>query len=98
MCLPPPSALCCPSSGTRLISNVQTAAAIFALLNDYLVSKNKPSLGWLNPWLYGSSWLKGGFNDIIGGNNPGCNTAGFSATEGWDPVRPANLSPRFRFR
>lgn len=26
------------------------------------------------------------FHDITTGNNPGCNTNGFSASEGWDPV------------
>ena len=25
-------------------------------------------------------------NQITTGNNPGCNTEGFSAVEGWDPV------------
>jgi hypothetical protein len=69
--------------------NVETAAAIFSLLNDYLLSENKPKLGFLNPFLYESGL--GGFNDIIRGINPGCNTLGFSAGEGWDPVRPARL-------
>ncbi|KAH9041189.1 subtilisin-like protein [Lactarius hengduanensis] len=36
------------------------------------------------PWLYGSG--KSGLTDITSGSNPGCNTRGFSATEGWDPV------------
>jgi tripeptidyl-peptidase-1 len=26
------------------------------------------------------------FRDITVGNNPGCNTAGFVASVGWDPV------------
>ena len=26
------------------------------------------------------------FNDITTGNNPGCGTPGFNATQGWDPV------------
>jgi tripeptidyl-peptidase-1 len=26
------------------------------------------------------------FNDITSGTNPGCNTNGFSASKGWDPV------------
>jgi hypothetical protein len=47
------SALRCPSSSTRLSSDVQTAAAIFSLLNDYRLSNGKPPLGFLNPWLYG---------------------------------------------
>jgi tripeptidyl-peptidase-1 len=68
---------------------MQTAAAIFSLLNDHQLSNGRPPLGFLNPWLYKTGWLA--FNDIISGNNPGCNTNGFSAVEGWDPVRPARL-------
>jgi len=25
-------------------------------------------------------------NDIVGGNNPGCGSKGFTAVAGWDPV------------
>ncbi|KAH9062404.1 subtilisin-like protein [Lactarius vividus] len=59
-------------------------ASIISLLNDYLVSQGKVTLGFLNPWLYGTG--KSGLTDIISGSNPGCNTDGFSAIEGWDPV------------
>ena len=94
---PPPSSLRCPSSGIRLSSNVQTAAAIIALLNDLLISRGKHSLGFLNYWLYEAGLHWDGLNDIISGNNPGCKTEGFSATDGWDPVRRARpLSLRFR--
>jgi tripeptidyl-peptidase-1 len=34
------------------------------------------------------------FNDITSGNNPGCNTNGFSASKGWDPVTGMG-SPNF---
>jgi hypothetical protein len=69
--------------------NVQTAAAVFSLLNDYVLSRGKPPLGFLNPWLYESGLT--GFDDIVHGNNPGCTTEGFFAVEGWDPVRLAKL-------
>ena len=41
-------------------------------------------LGFLNPFLYstGASAL----NDITSGDNPGCDTDGFPAIPGWDPV------------
>ena len=80
-----------PSSGTRLSSNVQTAAAIFALLNDFRLSQRKNTLGWVNILLYDAIqlWESGGIKDIIGGNNGGCGTVGFFAVPGWDPVRPA---------
>ncbi|TVY20308.1 Tripeptidyl-peptidase SED2 [Lachnellula arida] len=58
------------------------AAAFFSLINDALVAEGKPVLGWLNPWLY-SGGLKG-LTDVSAGSNPGCNTAGFPAKEGWD--------------
>ena len=33
-----------------------------------------------------SSDFAGAFNDITEGNNPGCNSARYDATVGWDPV------------
>ncbi|KAH9061848.1 subtilisin-like protein [Lactarius deliciosus] len=62
----------------------QIAAGIFSLLNDYSISKGHGPLGFLNGWLYGSGLP--GLNDIISGSNPGCNTDGFTAIAGWDPV------------
>jgi len=61
-----------------------TFASVIALLNDFLISKGKPSLGFLNPLIYGAA--QAGFNDITLGNNPGCGTNGFQAGVGWDPV------------
>ena len=60
-----------------------TFASVVALLNDALLSAGKSRLGWLNPWLYSNA---DALNDVTSGDNPGCNTNGFSATTGWDPV------------
>jgi hypothetical protein len=65
--------------------HIQVAASIISLLNDFLLYHNRPALGFLNPWLYGDG--RSGLNDITYGSNPGCNTRGFSAVVGWDPVR-----------
>ncbi|KAH9940766.1 subtilisin-like protein [Epithele typhae] len=70
-----------------------TVAGVIALLNDYRLSQGKPALGFLNPLLY--SIGTAGFNDITSGTNPGCNTAGFTAVEGWDPVRHWLRTPDF---
>ncbi len=86
---PPPSTPCHPSLNTQLTANVQTVADIISLLNDYQLSNGKSPLGFLNPWLYDSGLT--GFNDITRGSNPGCKTEGFSATAGWDPVRPTRF-------
>ncbi|KAH9060351.1 subtilisin-like protein [Lactarius deliciosus] len=59
-------------------------AGIIALINDYQISKNRPVLGFLNPWLYGRAARA--LSDVTSGTNPGCNTDGFSAVPGWDPV------------
>ncbi|KAH9027337.1 peptidase S8/S53 domain-containing protein [Lactarius pseudohatsudake] len=59
-------------------------AGIISLHNDYLISQGEVTLGFLNPWLYGTGMS--GLTDITSGSNPGCNTNGFSAIEGWDPV------------
>ncbi|KAH9165558.1 hypothetical protein EDB89DRAFT_2233294 [Lactarius sanguifluus] len=67
-------------------SQVQIAAGIVSLLNDYRLSKGRTPLGFLNYWLYDFGIANLGLNDIISGSNPGCNTDGFTASTGWDPV------------
>ncbi|KAH8993849.1 subtilisin-like protein [Lactarius hatsudake] len=69
-------------SGTS--ASTPTAAGIISLLNDYRISNGRPPLGFLNVLLYGTCLQ--GLNDITSGSNPGCNTDGFSAVPGWDPV------------
>ncbi len=64
-------------------------ASIISPPNDYLLLKSNPPLGFLSPWLYGDGLV--GLNDIISGSNEGCDTDGFSAIAGWDPVRPARF-------
>ncbi|KAJ7452721.1 hypothetical protein B0H11DRAFT_283160 [Mycena galericulata] len=56
-----------------------------ALVNDRLIAAGKPVLGFLNPFLYSPAG-KASFTDVTSGSNPGCNTNGFSASPGWDPV------------
>lgn len=58
-------------------------ASIIALINDERAAVGKHSLGFLNPLLYANPRA---FTDMTVGNNPGCNTNGFNATVGWDPV------------
>ncbi|KAH9166016.1 subtilisin-like protein [Lactarius sanguifluus] len=70
--------------GDGTSASAPVVAGIISLLNDYLISRGKVSLGFLNPWLYGTG--KNGLTDITSGSNPGCNTDGFSAVEEWDPV------------
>ncbi|KAF8260337.1 subtilisin-like protein [Lactarius quietus] len=56
-------------------SATPTAAGIISLLNDYLLSTDRPPLGFLNPLLY--DHLRQAMNDITFGFNPGCKTPGF---------------------
>ncbi|KAH9062425.1 subtilisin-like protein [Lactarius vividus] len=70
--------------GVGTSASTPIVASIVSLLNDYLISQGKVPLGFLNPWLYGTGMS--GLTDITSGSNPGCNTDGFSAIEGWDPV------------
>ncbi|EPE04162.1 tripeptidyl-peptidase [Ophiostoma piceae UAMH 11346] len=65
-------------------------AGVVALLNAARRSQGKPTLGFLNPWLYSNA---AALNDITIGSGNGCfNTKYFSkavswnATTGWDPV------------
>jgi len=69
-------------SGTS--ASAPTFAGVVALLNDARLANKKAPLGFLNPLLYSDG--VNGLNDITSGNNPGCNTTGFTATAGWDPV------------
>ncbi|KAF9567381.1 tripeptidyl peptidase A [Agrocybe pediades] len=55
-----------------------------ALLNDVRLKAGRPSLGFLNPFLYKTGFK--GLNDITVGHNSGCGTQGFNCTTGWDPV------------
>ncbi|KAI0055948.1 family S53 protease [Artomyces pyxidatus] len=61
-----------------------TFASVIALLNDELIAAGKSPLGFLNPFLYTTG--RNALNDVTTGSNPGCNTSGFPAAEGWDPV------------
>ncbi|KAH9062396.1 subtilisin-like protein [Lactarius vividus] len=69
-------------SGTS--AAVPVVAGIVSLLNDWLVLRGQPPLGFLNPWLYGGGLAA--LNDITEGSNPGCGTDGFTPVDGWDPV------------
>ena len=70
-------------SGTGVSS--PAFASVIALLNDRLFAVGKPTLGFLNPFLYSNAAAT--LFDIVSGDNPGCNTNGFPAKVGWDPVR-----------
>lgn len=71
-----------PVGGTSAASPI--FAAIVGLLNDVRISQGKPTLGFLNPWLYQTG--RQGLNDVTLGSNAGCGTDSFPATTGWDPA------------
>ncbi|KAF7442962.1 Pro-kuma-activ multi-domain protein [Pyrenophora tritici-repentis] len=70
------------TSGTSAATPL--AASVFVLVNDALIAAGRPTLGFLYPWLYKKGYKV--LNDITKGTNRGCNTEGFAAGEGWDPV------------
>lgn len=70
--------------GTGTSASSPFFASFITLINDYRVSQGKPTLGFLNPRLYGDAKVRAAFNDVTKGNNGGCGTVGFAATEGWD--------------
>ena len=69
-------------SGTS--ASTPLTAGIFALVNDALIASGKPTLGWLNPWLYKKGYQ--GLTDITKGFSYGCNVQGLPVTKGWDPI------------
>ncbi|KAL3296168.1 Aorsin [Colletotrichum asianum] len=70
-----------------LISGTSAATPLFAslitIINEHRLQAGKAPVGFINPILYANPKI---FNDITSGNNEGCNTKGFSAVPGWDPV------------
>jgi len=69
--------------GTSCSSPV--SGAIFTMINDARLALGKGPIGFINPTIYSPEFACT-FNDITEGSNPGCNTSGFNATKGWDPV------------
>jgi tripeptidyl-peptidase-1 len=71
-------------SGTSAATPV--FAGLISLINDQLVAQGKPTVGFINPALYGYKGESIGF-DVVEGNNKaqGC-PAGFNAAKGYDPI------------
>jgi tripeptidyl-peptidase-1 len=72
-------------------ASTPTFSAIFTLLNDIRLNAGKPTLGFLNPFLYESAaGTPNAFFDVTVGNNVvgKCCTdnGGFQCSPGWDPV------------
>ncbi|KAK6971740.1 peptidase S8/S53 domain-containing protein [Favolaschia claudopus] len=68
-------------------ASTPVAAGIVSLINDKLIEKGKPVLGFLNPFIYANP---GAFNDIVVGHNSGgrcpASSDAFDAAPGWDPL------------
>ncbi|TGJ88447.1 hypothetical protein E0Z10_g268 [Xylaria hypoxylon] len=77
------------SSGGELLRIGGTSAScplwgsIITLINEERLEAGKKPVGFIHPVLYAHPEV---FNDITVGDNRGCRTTGFPATEGWDPV------------
>lgn len=70
-----------------IIGGTSASAPVFASIlnriNEERLAANKSTVGFVNPVLYANPQI---LHDITAGTNPGCNTSGFSASTGWDPV------------
>ncbi|RDW62407.1 hypothetical protein BP6252_11840 [Coleophoma cylindrospora] len=75
--------------GTSLSAPVW--GAVLTLVNEERIAAGKGSVGFVHPVLYQHPEV---FNDITSGSNPGCNSTGFPAAKGWDPVTGLG-SPNF---
>jgi len=71
----------------ELIGGTSAAAPLFAAIlnriNEERLAVGKSTVGFVNPTLYAHPSV---LHDITSGTNAGCNTNGFSAVPGWDPV------------
>ncbi|KAI1750022.1 subtilisin-like protein [Xylaria castorea] len=75
--------------GTSLSAPVW--GAVLTLVNEERLQAGKSTLGFVNPILYAHPEV---FNDVTQGTNAGCDTVGFKASKGWDPVSGLG-SPNF---
>lgn len=70
-----------------LIGGTSASAPIFAAIitriNEERIAAGKSTVGFVNQTLYANP---GGLYDITSGTNAGCNTQGFEAVQGWDPI------------
>jgi len=80
-----------PVGGTSASS--PTFAAVITLLNDIRLNAGKPTLGYLNPWIYQTAAeVPNAFFDVVVGNNvvEDCcskdQLGGFETAPGWDPA------------
>ncbi|KAI8628143.1 subtilisin-like protein [Xylariaceae sp. FL1651] len=67
--------------GTSLSAPVW--GAVLTLINEERLKAKKPTLGFIHPILYAHPEV---FTDVTSGTNAGCDTVGFKASPGWDPV------------
>lgn len=69
-------------------ASAPTFSAIISTLNNYQLNAGKPTLGFLNPWIYQTAAKNAkAFYDVTQGNNQySCCWTGFSCAQGWDPV------------
>jgi len=58
-------------------------ASIITRINEERLAAGKTAVGFINPVLYANP---GAFHDITIGSNPNCDSGGFNASIGWDPV------------
>ncbi|KAJ5780090.1 hypothetical protein N7457_005250 [Penicillium paradoxum] len=72
-----------PSSIGGTSASAPVFAAILTRINEERLAAGKSTVGFVNPVLYAHPEA---FFDVTKGTNAGCNTNGFSAAEGWDPV------------
>ncbi|KAH8108241.1 peptidase S8/S53 domain-containing protein [Phellopilus nigrolimitatus] len=72
-------------SGRGFRTSLRKGRTVIVLLNDGLIAAGKSPLGFLNPFLYSAAG-QAALDEIASGSNPGCNTDGFPAGPGWDPV------------
>ncbi|KAI0166013.1 subtilisin-like protein [Xylariaceae sp. FL1272] len=76
--------------GTSLSAPVW--GAVLTLVNEIRLKQHKHTIGFVHPILYAHPEV---FNDVVEGTNAGCDTTGFVASKGWDPVTGLG-SPNFQ--
>ncbi|KAL9106480.1 MAG: hypothetical protein Q9227_008511 [Pyrenula ochraceoflavens] len=70
---------CISNTGGGTSAATPIFAAVVWKINAERLAAGKSTLGFINPTLYANPQV---LNDVVSGNNPGCNSDGFEATPG----------------
>ena len=74
---------CLINKGAGTSASTPVFATVIHRINNERMAAGKGPVGFINPVLYANPQV---LNDVVEGRNVGCESDGFEAVSGWDPV------------